>query len=144
MPKLDENQEQYTTFVHNGFTVFAIPTTCQIADTVAPFLEAMCAESYRYVTPAYYDVALKVKYARDDYTSGMIDLIYNGIADMFCIVYGGAYANDIFTWAILGPLQRKEDSITSEYQKREKPAVKSLQRLVEAYQEMAVPELPAP
>jgi len=67
----------------------------------------------------------------------MIDLIYNGIADMFCIVYGGAYASDIFTWTILGPLQRKETSITSEYQTREKPAIKNLQKLVEKYQEAA-------
>ena len=107
-------------------------------------VQMLCRVTHETLLPAYYETSLKVKYARDDYTSGMIDLIYNGIADMFCIVYGGAYANDIFTWAILGPLQRKEDSITSEYQKREKPAIKSLQRLVEAYQEMAVPELPTP
>ena len=75
MPKMDEAQKDYAAFVQNGFTVFAIPTTCRSAETVAPFLEAMCAESYRTVTPAYYDVALKVKYAGDDDASEMYDII---------------------------------------------------------------------
>ncbi|MBQ2279258.1 MAG: hypothetical protein II333_11870 [Clostridia bacterium] len=143
-PKLDEAQDTYRTVVWDTAELGAIPITAPDPVMSGAVVQMLCRVTHETLLPAYYETSLKVKYARDDYTSGMIDLIYNGIADMFCIVYGGAYANDIFTWAILGPLQRKEDSITSEYQKREKPAVKSLQRLVEAYQEMAVPELPAP
>ena len=107
-------------------------------------VQMLCRVTHETLLPAYYETSLKVKYARDDYTSGMIDLIYNGIADMFCIVYGGAYASDIFTWTILGPLQNKENSITAKYQSLEKPAIKNLQRLVETYQEAAAPELPTP
>lgn len=38
-------------------------------------MEAICVESYRTVTPAYYKISLKKKYLRDDETSQMLDLI---------------------------------------------------------------------
>lgn len=79
MPKLDETQEDYNAFCHNGSTAFAIPTTEDTPDTVAAFLEAMSAETYRVVTPAYFETALKGKYSRDDETSQMLDLIVDGI-----------------------------------------------------------------
>ena len=64
----------------------------------------------------------------------MIDLIHDGITDEFCLVYGGAYANDIFTWTILGPLQKKDrEGVSSEYSKREKAANKMLGKLMDEY-----------
>ena len=75
MPKLDENQKDYTTYAHDGFSVFGIPSTCLITDTASAFLEAMCAESYRIVMPAYFETAIKVKYSRDDATANMLDII---------------------------------------------------------------------
>lgn len=93
MPKLDESQENYATLPQNGFSVFAIPLTCKIPDTVAPFLEAMCAESYRLVTPAYYEVALKVKYARDSEASAMLDLAVSSIYLDFGYIYNAYLGN---------------------------------------------------
>ena len=39
--------------------------------------EALCAESYKKVVPAYYETALKTKYTRDDESIAMIDMIVN-------------------------------------------------------------------
>jgi len=78
-------------------------------------------------------MSLKIKYARDNYTSAMIDLIHDGIMDMFCLVYGGAHANNIFTWTILEPLQKGTDAVTSAYQTRESGAVQGLADLVETF-----------
>ncbi len=139
-PKLDEEQDTYRTVVWDTAEVGAIPIIAPDPEMSGAVVQMLCRVTHELVLPAYYETSLKIKYARDDYTSAMIDLIYNGVADMFCIVYGGAYANDIFTWTILGPLQRKETSITSEYQSREKPANKALQKLVKQYQESAVTE----
>ena len=85
--KLNDTQEEYTGWTHNGFSAFAMIQTCQYPDTAAAFLEAMCVESYRNVTEAFFDVALKLKYARDDASSQMLDIIRNAIVFDFGMVY---------------------------------------------------------
>ena len=59
MPKLDENQSEYSVFCHDGSSVFALPSTCRKADAASAVLEAMAAETYRTVTPAYFEIALE-------------------------------------------------------------------------------------
>lgn len=87
LPKLNADQGGYTGFVHNGFSVFGIPATVSDGDRVTAFLEAMAAESYRRVTYAYYDTALKVQYARDPVAAEMLDIISAGIVFDFAYVY---------------------------------------------------------
>lgn len=77
-PKYDETQQDYTTHARNTMTGFGIPSVADPVITSA-VLEAIASESYRLVTPAYYEEAMKVKYASDDTTSQMLDLIKNGI-----------------------------------------------------------------
>lgn len=88
IPKLNDDQEKYTTYVHNGFSAFAIVQTSQNPNMAAAVCEAMGAENYRNVTTAYYEVALKVKYSRDDISSQMLDMIRDSIRFDF------AYIND--------------------------------------------------
>ena len=87
IPKLNEEQESYSTTVHNGFSVFGIPVTCSSPDNAAAFLESACCESYRLVTPAYYDTALKVKYSRDSESSQMMDLLISSISFDFAYLF---------------------------------------------------------
>jgi len=87
IPKLNDAQTEYTGWTHNGFSAFAIIQTCQVSDAAAALLEAMCVESYRNVTEAFFDVALKLKYARDDSSSQMLDIIRNAIVFDFGMVY---------------------------------------------------------
>lgn len=87
LPKLNADQAGYSGFVHNGFSVFGIPATVSDGDRVTAFLEAMAAESYRRVTYAYYDTALKVQYARDPVAAEMLDIISAGIVFDFAYVY---------------------------------------------------------
>ena len=87
LPKLNADQGGYTGFVHNGFSVFGIPATVSDGDRVTAFLEAMAAESYRRVTYAYYDTALKVQYARDPVAAEMLDIISAGVVFDFAYVY---------------------------------------------------------
>ncbi len=86
-PKYNEAQEEYRSLVHDAASVFFIPTSCQNRDDVCAVLEAMCAETYRTVMPAYYEVALKRQYARDDVSAQMIDLIHDTSITDFGYVY---------------------------------------------------------
>ncbi|MCL2815713.1 MAG: hypothetical protein FWD23_14040 [Oscillospiraceae bacterium] len=78
-PKYDEAQKDYKTLTRAGSAAFAIPVTVKDSEFAEIILEALCAESYRKVIPAYYDVALKHKYARDDDSSEMLDIIREGL-----------------------------------------------------------------
>ena len=85
-PKLDENQEQY----YAGYTdrYFVIPNTCSDTAYVGTILESMSAEGYRQVTPAYFEVALKNRYTKDQTSKEMVDLIKQSMVLDFAYVYG--------------------------------------------------------
>ncbi len=95
-PKLDETQENYLALVHDSTTLYCIPVTAKSIDMPCAVIEAMCAENYRTVIPAYYEVALKVKYTRDDISAQIIDLIHDSAttdfvyANNYCFAEGGS------------------------------------------------------
>jgi len=83
-PKLNEEQKDYIALVHNSASLYGVPITLPEIDMACAVLEAMCAHSYRKVTPAYYDVALKVKYAQDEESGQVIDIIRGAMMTDFC------------------------------------------------------------
>ena len=83
MPKYDENQENYHTFLHDQFTSIGI-TSVLTKDTervqmLGAVLEAMALESYKSVVPTYYEVALKGRYLEDSDSWRMLDMIYENV-----------------------------------------------------------------
>ena len=77
-PKWDTAQKQHYTNADDKFQVFSVPQTVSDPTFVGMIYEALCAESYRNVYPAYYDVALKSKYSSDPSTAEMIDILMAG------------------------------------------------------------------
>lgn len=77
MPKFDEAQESYYTCMAYPFTIYSISISLNDtqADMAAAVLECMASESYRQVTPAVFETAMKLKYASDEVDSRMYDLI---------------------------------------------------------------------
>lgn len=86
-PKWDEAQERYRTSVNGAHEGMAVPLTISDADFVGIITEALCAESYKQVVPAYYDVALKYKGARDETSIELLDLIVDGRYFDFGFIY---------------------------------------------------------
>jgi hypothetical protein len=84
-PKLDEAQADYLSLSWNGFMM--IPITAD-GDLVGAVSEAIAAESYRLTVPAYYDVLLTSKVARDEESTEMIDIIYRGAVYDFGLNFG--------------------------------------------------------
>lgn len=81
IPKYDDSQEEYFSLAHDLFTVYGIVSSVNSieVDNVGAILEAMAIESYKEVTPAYYEVALKGKYSKDEETWQMLDEIVNNL-----------------------------------------------------------------
>jgi hypothetical protein len=130
-PKLDEIQNNYVSLPHDTIGIGVIPITCPNLDINSAVLEALCAESYRTVMPAYYETALKIKYLRDELSSTTIDIIHDTIASDFTYIYSPAL-NDIGT--IFRTLAgNKSQDLSSEYAKREATVLSKLASLTEAY-----------
>jgi len=101
---------------------------------VGATMEAMCAESYRTVTPAYFEIALKQKYSRDEETSQMLDLIRAGITFDFGTLnsINMADVNKIFR----DLMTEKRMDFVSRYERAETRYQNALDKLLDAYQNL--------
>ena len=132
-PKMDEAQENYITSSHDTANVGVIPMTCSKADTMGAVLEVLSRESAKDVVPAYYETALKVKYARDDQSAQMLDIIRYNISTVFPVAFGN-YCNNLALYnAFSVPLGGKKTDFVSNYVKFEEKAQAKLDELWEAF-----------
>ncbi|MCL1859262.1 MAG: extracellular solute-binding protein [Oscillospiraceae bacterium] len=78
MPKYDEAQDNYCSLV-NPYTgvMLGVPKTTGDPERTSIILEALSAESKYTLQPAYYDIVLNRKFARDEESSEMLDIIFN-------------------------------------------------------------------
>jgi hypothetical protein len=78
-PKADAEQGEYYTNVHRfASSTVAIPVSVEDVERAGVIVEALAHGSMKYVKPAYYDIALKTKFARDDESSEMLDILFAG------------------------------------------------------------------
>ena len=92
-PKWDEAQEEYHTYYDDRASSFSIPITAPDLELVGIVTELMAAKSYEFVRPAIYDVALKTKYARDDDSQEMIDMILDSMIFEFTNIYARSFGD---------------------------------------------------
>ncbi len=88
-PKWNEAQEEYHTSVDGSFEVMAVLKGVQDAEFIGVIAEALNAETYKQVSPAYYDITIKTKGTRDPESVAMLDLIVNSRVFDFGFIYGG-------------------------------------------------------
>ncbi len=131
-PKLNEEQETYLTLVHDGTTTFCVPSTTSLdlLDSIGAVLEEMAFQSYQLVTPAYFDVAMKEKYSRDNLSSQMLDIIHENTYTNF----GYVYSSTLKDLGMLRPLAREKSAdFASYYATREEAALLALDNLIDIY-----------
>ncbi|MBR5366628.1 MAG: hypothetical protein IK132_10345 [Clostridia bacterium] len=136
-PKLDEEQSAYRDLVADVCLLMTIPVTSRDADLAACVLEALNAETYRTVTPAWYEVTLKCKYSRDLLSSEIIDLIHDSIYTDFLFAYSPMISN-------IGQIMRtlvnnNNTNYASGVATILKPAVKQLERMYTALEKLGEP-----
>lgn len=100
-PKLDENQEEYTTEIQESSTFVVIPETCIDKEFASVVVEALCAESYRRVVLPYIEECLKIQYVRDSRSGQNIDIVLKSATkDYFGLTNPGG-AGKIITTAVI-------------------------------------------
>ncbi len=84
--KLNEDQENYYTVPQDAFNLISVMGNTDEPDMVAAALALLCAESYRDVTPRYFEEVMKYRYARDNESSQMLDICRAGLRMDFATV----------------------------------------------------------
>lgn len=133
IPKLNELQENYI----SGSTdrPYAIPVTAQNDERLGIIIEAMSAEGYKQVRPAFFEIALKSKYAYDSESAEMLEIIGNTIVLDFSYIYSN-YGG--FAWTLMNMMSVSNPSkdFASYYAKNEKVQKKMLEKLQKSFDEM--------
>ncbi len=88
-PIFDEDDE-YATAINGAAPLGIIPITVENVERTGAITDALAIYSSKYVIPAFYDVSLKTKYARDTESEEMMDIIKDSIIYDMGYVAGGA------------------------------------------------------
>jgi len=134
MPKLNDAQEEYRVSCFNSATLWGIPTSNLNPDVAAAVLEALAAESCYEVVPVYFENCLQSKYARNETTIEMLEIIRdNGYVDaeyMYRNILGSTnfFARDI--------LAARSKNAASWYASRERGILKTIEKTVDTLLEL--------
>ena len=126
-PKYDEQQETYVTYApSDGCGIPAVVTDPEMS---AILLEALQYESYKTVRPAYYEIALKGKYAQDEISGQMLDIIFENAICTFGYMYSR------FTGGYPAQQLGKSENYTSWFEKNHTAWQNKLDDLIQSIQE---------
>ncbi len=129
-PKWNEDQKDYLTMCDGNFEALMVPKTIQNKEKTGIITEALNAESWRSVVPAFYEIALKYKYTRDEESIGMLDLIVAGRVFDFGFVYDGTKGCSFIIQTLI---TQKSKDIASYYAKNEKSILKQYDAIFEYF-----------
>lgn len=92
LPKYDEAQNGYYSNTYTGATMWCIPTDNPEPEIAAAVMEALAADSYTNVMPAYFETCLQGKLSRNEDTIDMLQVIREGaVADieyLYSFIFG--------------------------------------------------------
>ena len=134
-PKYDENVDRYYSLVDAGENVFAVPITATQVDPemISIITEALAYEGYYSVLPTFYETALKTKYARDNESEQMLDLI----ASTRYFDYGYYDTGATSNLAYIGrTMIGQTKNFSSFVESVRTPSEKQLNKVVEIYMEI--------
>lgn len=133
MPLYDENQPEYRHSINpHVASMLVVPRDCPDIERAGLTLDVLGAESKNILTPAYYEVYLKTRGARDDDSEAMIDLV------LATVRYDMGY---MYNWGNIGSfmldmVKAYKTDLSSRYRSIENAAVKQLEKSVEEYAEL--------
>jgi len=91
MPKLDTNQENYSTNIGFPHTLYAIASTSEQPESAALVLESTAAQSFTVITPVLFEDALKLRYSPELNDALMFDIL----RDTLCFDVGRIYCSSL-------------------------------------------------
>ncbi len=130
LPKLDEKQENYLAEYTDRFLLF--PITSLDTDFSGVIFEAMSAEGYKQIFPAYYEIALKQKFTFDDESVKVLDMIN----DVRVLDFSYIYIPDINGMLQTLLFSSPSKDFASLYAKNEKLLNAKLKQITTSYEKL--------
>lgn len=127
-PKYDEAQSRYYTMSDGAHGCMLIPITVQNIEWSSIITEALNAETYKQVVPAYFDTALKVKLTRDAESAAMLDLLMESRVFDFGYMYNTGIA-----FIVQHMVSKNQTNTESEFNAKYKSAEKEWAKIVDTY-----------
>ena len=130
-PKYDEAQAAYKTMVDGYHEAMAVAKTAENLGFIGTVTEALCAESYKQVMPAFFDVCLKQRYASSPADAEMMDLcVASRVFDLGYVYDNWKGISFAFEELLRNP---QHQDITSYYQKKKKVVEKYYEKVVDLF-----------
>ena len=133
-PKLEKTQEKYITQnnPHTGAGI-SIPRSASDLDRTGMILEELSAESRYTLRPAFYEINLRGKYARDDESQDMLDIILSNTAHDLGNVYNFGGLMDVAFWRYGRDMQI---DWASKFDKAVSKMEKDIEKVITAYENL--------
>ena len=130
MPKYEETQKDYAHYVHPTASALSIPVSNQNMERTGIILEALAAESYYTVRPAYYEISINGKFLRDEESIEMLDIILDSRVYELAMMFGwnglGGVLEDMY--------RPKKRDFVSTYEKKKDSYDKAINKTIESFQ----------
>lgn len=132
-PKYSKEQRQYYSNVNPYVaTAIIVPQTCPSPEESSAALEALSCEGKYLLQPAYYDVCLNTKIARDEESSEMLDIIFQNRVYDVGNIYNFAGISDKLNTMAAG----NNRNFTSMYEKSENVTQQAIDKIVSSFEEI--------
>lgn len=133
-PKLDEAQESYVTASYNGAALWSIPSDNPNPAVTGAVMEALAAESYQNITPVLFETCLQSKYARNEDTIEMLNIIRDtSYVDAELLLYH-MFGEPIH--AVSDLIKQKNKEVSSYLAKKLKTYESSVEKVIETIEAM--------
>ena len=130
-PKYDEAQSRYYTMSDGAHGCMLIPITVQNIEWSSMLTEALNAETYKQVVPAYFDTSLKVKLTRDAESAAMLDLLMEARVFDFGYMYNTGIA-----FIVQDMVSTNKNNTESAFNSKYKSAEKKWAEIIDTYLEL--------
>jgi hypothetical protein len=131
MPKYDENQKDYHSFVGGWHSVLAVPKTVTDTEFVGTIVEALSAEKWKIYTPTIYEIALKTRYLRDNESKEVLDILVDTVKFDFGFIYHFGFSNFVNEMMFAD-----NNNFQSYFKKKKTYANYDLKQILKVYQKM--------
>lgn len=136
LPLFDDGQDRYYNSIASWNSAFiTVPRNAMNDEEFARtghIIQALAYESLYALTPAYYEITLKGKAARDEESSAMLDLIFSTRT----YDYGWYFEIGTYNEAIMNLLRNYSTDVSSMYEKTQKSAQTLIDKINTAIDEL--------
>lgn len=134
-PMFNTDQEDYYTGLLGDHYVLGMPVTCADPDFASFITEALNIEAERYMVPAYYEQSLQGKFATDETSLEMLQLLMDGRREDFGTLFQ-ANLDNVSCW-LRWVVQTKENGMFQYIDERTEFMGNLLGNIIDKYREGA-------